>query len=553
MIGIRWADALETSALASVQSGCIEMGRRSRGALLLLLLVSACAPSLDTRMPHADRSARDPATALFADAFREIHQYYLEPVSSESLAMAGLAKLDQADKSFSAAEIGHTVVFFDKDVAIEHLPAPEPDDADGWAEVVATALADAKQHAPQLADASAEQLYQKVFDGILPKLDRFTRYAGADAARDQRASRDGFGGIGITLDYSDGRPRISTVTPNTPAAKAVHVDDRLVAIDNVPTDTLTERKVIDLLRGEAGTRVTVTLDRPGRDEPVVATLKRALIVSPTVTVERDDTIVIFHVTSFNTGTAQALADAIHRTQAELGRQWRGVVLDLRGNPGGLLEQATGAAALFIDHGEVVSTRGRDPTATQEFEARSGDQTHGLPMVVLVNGGSASSAEIVAAALQDHDRAVLVGTSSYGKGTVQRVLTLPNQGELTLTWARLYTPDHYVLHEHGVVPVFCTSRAGASETAEEPAARLAAIVERGLHPQGIDAEPRALLDNPAWQKLRETCPAETGDNPLDLRLARRLLRDPALYAAALSTPAVALAQQSAGHSDAAPLQ
>jgi carboxyl-terminal processing protease len=530
------------------------MGRRSLGgALLLLLLVSACASSLDSKTPHVDRFGHDPATVLFADAFREIHQYYLEPLSSESLALAGLAKLDQPDKSFSTAEIGHTVVFFDKDVAIEHLPAPEPDDVDGWAEIVSAALADARRHAPDLAGTSDEALYQKVFDGILPKLDRFTRYAGADAARDQRASRDGFGGIGITLDYSDGQPRISTVTPNTPAAKEVRVDDRLIAIDNSATSTLTERQVIDRLRGEAGTRVTVTLHRPGREDPITVTLKRALIVAPTVTVERDDSIVIFHVTSFNSGTAQALADAIARTHTELGRQWRGVVLDLRGNPGGLLEQATSTAALFIDDGQIVSTRGRDPTATQDFEARTGDQTHGLPMVVLVNGGSASSAEIVAAALQDHDRAVLVGTSSYGKGTVQRVLTLPNQGELTLTWARLYTPDHYVLHEHGVVPVFCTSRVGASETAEEPAARLAAIVERGLHPQGLDAEPRAMLSDPAWRRLRQSCPAETGDNPLDLRLARRLLRDPTLYAAALSAPAVALAQQSTGHSDAAPLQ
>jgi carboxyl-terminal processing protease len=229
------------------------------------------------------------------------------------------------------------------------------------------------------------------------------------------------------------------------------------------------------------------------------------------------------------------------------------VLDLRDDPGGLLEQATGVAGLFLEDGEVVSTRGRNPAATQEFDAHGGDQTHGLPLVVLVNGGSASSAEIVAAALQDHDRAVLVGSSSYGKGTVQRVLTLTNQGEMTLTWARLYTPDHYVLHEHGVVPVFCTSRSGASETSEEPVARIPAIIERALHPQGIEAQSRASLSDEAWIKLRQGCAVETEENPLDLKLAKRLLRDPSLYVAALSSPGVALAQQSAGHSEAAPLQ
>jgi len=540
--------------LATEWSGWSAAGRRRIGGIVLILsLMSACASSLDSRVPHVDRFSHDPAGALFADTFHEIHQYYLAPISSETLAMAGLAQLDQADQSFSVSEVGRTVVLQDKNTAIERLPAPDPDDAEGWAAVVSTALTDARQHAPDLAGASDEALYQKIFDGILPKLDRFTRYAGADAARDQRASRDGFGGIGITLDYSDGTPRVSTVTPDTPAAREIHVDDRVIAIDAIHTDTLSERQVINRLRGEPGSRVVVTLQRPGHAGPITANLKRALIVVPTVTVEHDDGVAIFHVTSFNSGTAQALGDAIEQMHVELGSRWRGAVLDLRGNPGGLLEQATGVAALFLDNGQIVSTRGRDPTATQDFEARSGDVTRGLPLVVLVNGGSASSAEIVAAALQDHDRAVLVGASSYGKGTVQRVLTLPNQGELTLTWARLYTPAHYALHEHGVVPLFCTSRAGASETAEEPSARQAAIIERGLHPHGVEAQLRATLSDQGWHQLRQDCPSETEENGLDLRLAKRLLRDPTLYATALSAPAVALAQQSTGHSEAAPLQ
>ena len=540
--------------MASEWIGCMRVGRQSLGAAILLLsLMSACASTLEPRTAHGDRFGHDPAGTLFADVFHQIHEFYLQPVTSETLALAGIAKLDQPDRSFSSAEIGHTVVFFDKDEAIEHLPTPDPDDADGWATIVSTALADARRHAPDLAGASDEALYQKIFDGMLPKLDRFTRYAGAEAGRDQRASRDGFGGIGITLDYSDGEPRISTVTPNSPAARELKVDDRLTMIDSASVQTWTERQVIDHLRGEAGTRVTLTVSRPGRTSPLTATLKRALIVNPTVTTEREDGIAIFHVSSFNSGTAEALGSAIAQTQKELGRQWKGVVLDLRGDPGGLLEQATSVAGLFIEHGEVVSTRGRNPAATQEFDAHGGDQTHGLPLVVLVNGGSASSAEIVAAALQDHDRAVLVGSSSYGKGTVQRVLTLTNQGEMTLTWARLYTPDHYVLHEHGVVPVFCTSRAGASETAEEPGARIPAIIEHALHPQGIEAQTRASLSDEAWIKLRHDCPIQTEENPLDLRLAKRLLRDPSLYAAALSSPGVALAQQSVGHSDAAPLQ
>ena len=540
--------------MASEWIGCMRVGRQSLGgAFLLLSLMSACASSLDNHPVHGERFVHDPAGTLFADVFHQIHEFYLQPVTSETLALAGLAKLDQPDQTFAAAEIGHTIVFFDKDVAIEHLPAPDPDDADGWATVISTALGDVRRHVPDLAGVSDEVLYQKIFDGMLPKLDRFTRYAGADAGRDQRAARDGFGGIGITLDYSDGSPRVSTITPDTPAAKALKVDDRLIAIDDAEIAGWTERQVIDHLRGEANTRVAVTIRRPGRTLPLTATLQRALIVNPTVSTVVEDGIATFEVSSFNSGTAQALSDAIAQTRKDLGRQWRGTILDLRSDPGGLLEQATSVAGLFIENGEIVSTRGRNPAATQVFEAHGGDQTHGRPLVVLVNGGSASSAEIVAAALQDHNRAVLVGSSSYGKGTVQRVLTLTNQGEMTLTWARLYTPDHYVLHEHGVVPIFCTSRSGASETSEEPAARLPAIVEHALHPQGVEAQSRASLSDEGWIKLRQDCPIQTEENPLDQKLAKRLLHDPSLYATALSSPGVALAQQSVGHSDAAPLQ
>jgi carboxyl-terminal processing protease len=215
---------------------------------------------------------------------------------------------------------------------------------------------------------------------------------------------------------------------------------------------------------------------------------------------------------------------------------RGLVLDLRGNPGGLLDQSVAVADLFVTRGPLVSTRGRHPASRQYYNATPDDIADGLPIVVLVNGGSASAAEIVAAALQDAGRAIVVGSTSYGKGTVQSVLPLPNEGELTLTWAKFYAPAGYTLHEHGVVPTVCTSALGENET--NP---VAAIRKAALHSESapIVRKARIALDEDGWRELRQTCPAQTNDNKLDIEVAKRLLADPTLYARTLHPAATPL--------------
>jgi carboxyl-terminal processing protease len=192
---------------------------------------------------------------------------------------------------------------------------------------------------------------------------------------------------------------------------------------------------------------------------------------------------------------------------------------------------------------------------QNFEADGMDQTHGLPLIVLVNGGSASSAEIVAAALQDEGRAVVVGSSSYGKGTVQMVIPLENTGELALTWARLVTPSGTILHNHGVVPAFCTSEpVNPVATPEDPAARLTRIIAQGLHPAaGIETRPRASLGEADWGSLRQSCPPDIRDTALDLKIAKHLLKDPTLYAQALTLPGIAVARAPDGHAVRSALQ
>lgn len=219
----------------------------------------------------------------------------------------------------------------------------------------------------------------------------------------------------------------------------------------------------------------------------------------------------------------------------MGPRLRGIVLDLRSNPGGLLDQAVSLSDVFIAQGPIVSTVGRHPASRQFFEASGDSVAPQIPMIVLINGGSASSSEIVAAALQDVGRAVVVGSASYGKGTVQTVLRLPNDGELTLTWAQLVTPSGYHLNEHGVVPTLCTSDLGDDDHSVQIALQRVNAVPP-LAP--VTPRPRASLDESAWSQLRRTCPARQGDHEVDLKVAKRLLADPVLYSQAVHAIAAA---------------
>jgi carboxyl-terminal processing protease len=269
-------------------------------------------------------------------------------------------------------------------------------------------------------------------------------------------------------------------------------------------------------------------------------LRRALVVLPTVAMTRDGDIAVFQILSFNQSTTEKLTEALAEARQQTGGRLAGIVLDLRGNPGGLLDQAVSLADLFIRDGPIVSTIGRHPASHQYFAASGHSVAPQVPIAVLINGGSASSSEIVAAALQDTGRAVVIGSSSYGKGTVQTVLRLPNEGELTLTWARLVTPAGYYLQTHGVVPTLCTSDLGDD----------AASLQRGLERASASApatplalRPRAGLDERAWSELRRSCPARQTSPAVDLKMAERVLADPGLYAAALHPPrgATALAR------------
>lgn len=508
----------------------------------LLILLAGCAerPPLPT----------DPAGRLFGRGLDDVAELYIEPVSSRILAFAAAARLSQIDPKFAVLETpgpgDHTEIALDyggRELAT--YPNASGDDPHLWGAWLGQVLVDAKAASPILAATSDDKIDEAMFDGITGALDRFSRYSSPAAARDQRAARDGFGGVGLTLDPSPDRFRIIKVLPGGPADLAgIRAGDTIVSLDGRPTAGQSQGEIARELRGPVLSPVSLGITRPGTAGIRDYQLQRVLIVEPTVTASRADGVAIFHVSSFNQDTTQQLVADLQAARREMGPQLRGVVLDLRGDPGGLLDQAVSLADVFIAKGPIVATVGRNPASRQFFEASGDSVAPHLPIVVLVNGGSASSSEIVAAALQDAGRAVVVGTASYGKGTVQTVMRLPNNGELILTWARLVSPSGYLLNGRGVVPTVCTSDLGNDEASVEIALQRATGVA-SLSP--LTARPRKSLDDGEWEALRASCPPRLGDRPIDLAVAERLLDDPALYSQAthLITEAPSLAARPVG--------
>ena len=483
-----------------------------------------------------ERLPADAEGQLFARGLDEIAGLYIEPVSSRRLALSGamgLARLDgklAVSDGFATGAANALALSYDgRDIGLYAIP-PEAKSGE-WAGLLTTLIAAAKQASPRLAALPQETIEKAVFNGMTATLDRFSHYSTPEVATDQRAARNGFGGIGVTLDTTDDTFRVTAITPHGPADRAgIRPEDQIVAIDGVATAGCPHQDVVHRLRGAVGSTVAVTILHPGMAQARDLRLHRDYVVLPTVSMSRDGDIAVFQIASFNRSTTQRVAEGLAQAQRRTNGRLAGIVLDLRGDPGGLLDQAVGLSDLFIHDGPIVSTVGRHPAARQYFAAAGDSVAPHLPIVVLINGGSASASEIVAAALQDVGRAVVIGTSSYGKGTVQTVVRLPNDGELTVTWARLITPSGYFLQRHGVVPTICTADLGGDDAGalETGLQRVAASVPGA----GLTLRSRASLDERAWTALRASCPPRHARRAIDMKLAERVLDDPKLYSEAL---------------------
>lgn len=310
-------------------------------------------------------------------------------------------------------------------------------------------------HADYVEDVSDKKLVEAAIRGMLRELDPHSSYFDPEDFKDLREQTRGeFGGLGIEVTTENDFIKVVSPIDDTPAYKAgLKAGDLITAIDGKSTRGITLNEAVDQMRGAIGTALTLTIFRTGQEPfDVSLTRDRIKVQSVRSRLEADGTIGYLRISSFNEQTQPGLEKAIASLKEEGKGKLVGYLLDLRNNPGGLLDQAVSVSDSFLERGEIVSTRGRNPDDGQRFQAKAGDLTDGMPLVVLINDGSASASEIVAGALQDHSRAVLVGTRSFGKGSVQTIMPIGTGGTaIKLTTSRYYTPSGRSIQETGIIP------------------------------------------------------------------------------------------------------
>jgi carboxyl-terminal processing protease len=297
-----------------------------------------------------------------------------------------------------------------------------------------------------------KELVKHSINGLLSNLDPHSSYLDKEDYKDiQVQTRGEFGGLGIEVTMEDGLVKVVSPIDDTPAFKAgIEAGDLIVQIDDEPVIGLTLSEAVEKMRGKVGTEIVVTIRR--KDEDLFdVTIVRDIIKIRSVRHRIEGNIGYIRITTFNEQTQPGLEKAIKEIKKELGSKIAGYVLDLRNNPGGLLDQAISVSDSFLDKGDIVSTRGRHPEGNSKSSARKGDLTDGQPIVVLVNGGSASASEIVAGAIQDNRRGIVMGTKTFGKGSVQTIISLGQHGAMRLTTARYYTPSGTSIQAKGIEP------------------------------------------------------------------------------------------------------
>jgi len=506
-------------------------------ALTCLFVLGGCTV---VSSPHSSfHSAR--AERVFATGYANIQDKYVHPVNIADIAFEGIENLGEIDPNLRISKSRNAIHLAHGNLPAIDIAMPEGRDPHSWARFTIRTIQAARTDSPALQAADSETIYKTIFNGALLPLDRHSRYVGLRSARDYRAQREGFGGIGVRLNFDGDLPEIIAILPDTPAKRSpLRRGDIITHVDGISLASLDQHEIIWSLRGLEGSRVRLRAIHKNSDIPIAVTLKRSLVFTRTVEHERRGSMAVIRVTGFNQRTARDLESIV------VGLPWngvppiKGIVLDLRNNPGGLLDQAVAVADAFLRKGTIVSTRGRHPESVQRFTATGRDLANGMPMVVLVNGRSASAAEIVAAALQDRGRAVVVGSNSYGKGTVQNITRLPNDGELILTWSRFHAPSGYALDALGIFPNICTTNLAAS-AAPDLHNRLLTDIGQATT---VLAMWRTLTDFDEHRRagLRKKCPKRAEKPEMDFEIAQEILEDRRLYARTLGMSAPRMAKK-----------
>jgi carboxyl-terminal processing protease len=561
---------LGSSSLGKFGRGISRTLSIGRPTLIAGLLLAAC-NTTDTLPPRlashletpeiigTDMAIATPEAAVLSAGMTRIAEVFFRPIDMRKMSLDGLNALKTLDSDIDFKLDSQELIVTDKGKELQRLAIPVEADAGAWANLTTLALDTARRSSAHLAVIDRELVLETMFDAMMSNLDRFSRYASASAGSRERSMREGFGGVGMAFEHQNGEFVIRSIFPEGPAANAgLEVGDQIVSVDGKGVDDLDLTQVRDLLRGRVGSFVMVDVKRAGK-LLTDRSLLRERVIANTVVARIDDGVGFITIERFNAATTAHVRSAIAMIRQRLGNDFRGLVLDMRDNPGGLLEQAVSVADLFMTKGRIIRTAGRHPESFQNFAADELDVLDGAPLVVMVNGGSASAAEVVGAALQESGRAIVVGTASYGKGSVQTVTRLPNDGELFVTWSEIFTPEGHGLHEIGILPNICIHHSFSTEADDR---LLALIASHGqstpsiwkhqeLHVSPTSGRPGALqsvaASFPSYAEIaaegRQACPGGNDDPEQDARIAKLLISRPALIAQLSGTATARFASNS----------
>ncbi len=450
----------------------------------------------------------------------------LDPATAQDLTLWGLHGITTLDPMLATELRGSRLQLSAMHRLLYDKQAPAPADALGWGQAAADVEAAACAESVAVRAAGTQGVIQGFFDEMFNHLDPYSRYEPPAPAEAERTKLSVDAGAGIGLIASGRGVVVDSLVPDGPGEDAgVRVGDRVLTIDGHRASPHALDRARALLSGPEGTEVDIHvrgLDGLARD----LTVTLAYVPPETVFSERDGNLLVVRISSFTSNTAERLSEALEAGLAA-GPPPAAIVVDLRGNRGGLLRQAVTSVALLADHGIIASTAGRAPEATHDWRIDGGDLTHGRPVMILVDGRSASAAEIMAAALADLGRGVVVGSATLGKGLVQTITRLPDGGELFVTWSRVLAPRGWPIQSLGVIPQVCTSGTKVQ------AALADLLAGRQDMQAALTASRAARAPLPVAKALdiRSLCPAAEGGDD-DMRAAHFLADHPAAYREAL---------------------
>ena len=506
-------------------------------AALLLAVLLRAAPAGAEQIVPGQALNQGQVAAVTAAALAFMAPRTLEPVGIPQMAVWGLRGLTTLDPRLTADlatdDAGTAILrLIGPSRVLYQRPAPPVGDAAAWGAAVGQVIRTGWDASDVVRRAGTQTVLRSFFDELFNHLDPYSRYAPPAEAAADRVRRAGRATLGIQPGLSGGAFIVRAVQSDGPAAVAgIRAGDRILAIDGQTVQGADLQAVGALLAGPEGSRAQLTIR--GRDgRPRVVEMERVLLPPETVTSARRDDLLVVSIASFARNTAARFAQEVIRG-VDAAPPPRAVVVDLRGNRGGVLQQAVATAAMLQPEGVVAITAGRDPEAAHEFRAEGRDLARGLPVVVLVDGRSASAAEILAASLADQRRAVVVGSATLGKGLVQTIAGLPDGGELLVTWSRVLAPRGWPIQGLGVLPQLCTSL-GSDATARQIES-LAAGVQKLAPALVRHRAARAPVKPGDALDIRAVCPGAEGRED-DLAAVRALFAAPGAYAAALMGPA-----------------